>query len=168
MEPDPLTPHEDDPEIYKDTHYSKHTHRVERLAANFPKQTLHAKEGHKGQESDAIEIPPVHDAFVDSHLFDKHAAEATKRLIGHTETEYIDHHDDYYRGEQGDIIVDHHDVRHVDRGDDWEVDHLHHVHHPHSPHDDYKPRERPHTKTHHDDRFYEYNPGLAYAQDEHS
>ncbi len=63
------------------------------LGKHFPKQPLHAKEGH----ADSIEIPPVHDAFVDSHLFGKHSSHhSEKHLVKHHEKQYIDHHDDYY------------------------------------------------------------------------
>ena len=34
----------------------------------------------------------------------------------------------------GELLVEHHDVAHVDDSQDWEVDHLHDVHHPRHPH----------------------------------
>ena len=125
MEPD------EDHEFNDTTHYSHDTHRMERLGKHFPKQTLHA---HHQAVSDSIEIPPVHDAFVDSHLFGKHAAETRAKLVDHSDKEYIDHHDDYYLDRQGELVVEHKDVHHVDTSDDWEIDHLHSIHHPHHPH----------------------------------
>lgn len=71
------------------------------------------------QRHDSIEIPPVHDAFVDSHLFEKHAIHSDKHLIDHHEKEYIDHHDDYYVDHEGRMIVEHDDKHIVDHSDDW-------------------------------------------------
>ena len=76
---------------------------LDNVGKSFPKQPLHAKEGH----ADSIEIPPVHDAFVDSHLFSKHATHSDKHLTKHHEKEYIDHHDDYYVDREGRMVVDH-------------------------------------------------------------
>ena len=70
-------------------------HRImESLGKHFPRETLHAKTHaadryhyhgdqhyHNHQVSDAIDIPPVHDAFVDSHLFSKHDSAVRKHLI---------------------------------------------------------------------------------------
>ncbi len=91
---------------------------LDNVGKNFPKQPLHAKEGH----ADSIEIPPVHDAFVDSHLFGKHASHSDKHLTKHHEKEYIDHHDDYYVDEEGRTLVDHKDEHHVEHVDHWDVD----------------------------------------------
>ena len=50
-----------------------HDHAVEKLVKQVPKQPLHAKmRSHHEGHNDGIEIPAVHDAFVDSHLFGKH------------------------------------------------------------------------------------------------
>ena len=60
-------------------------HHVDRMSSNFERQPLHAKEGihHSKQVADDIEIPPVHDAFVDSHLFGKHVDHEDKYLVAH-------------------------------------------------------------------------------------
>ena len=47
-------------------HNVHHEHSVEKLVKQVPKQPLHAK-----SVADGIEIPAVHDAFVDSHLYGK-------------------------------------------------------------------------------------------------
>ena len=65
---------------YHGSRHYRHTSKAtayESLGSHFPRETLHAKEHHVRhhhytQQADAIEIPPVHDAFVDSHLFSKH------------------------------------------------------------------------------------------------
>ena len=31
-------------------------------------------------------------------------------------------------------MIDHHDQKHVDKTEDWEIEHLHNIHHPHHPH----------------------------------
>ena len=98
------------------------------VGKNFPRETLHAKEANlsthgeahhvasnsEGQQSDDIEIPPVHDAFVDSHLFGKHDIHLDKHLIGSHGREYIKHHDDYYVDEHGRVLVDHRDKKAYD------------------------------------------------------
>ena len=58
-------------------------HRVETLGKHFPREPLHAKNAPSSdQVPDSIEIPPVHDAFVDSHLYEKHK-HPEKQLLEH-------------------------------------------------------------------------------------
>jgi len=99
---------------------------------HFVKEPLHAKEAHYHQQADGIEIPAVHDAFLDSHLFGKHETHSDRRLLGHHSQEYVDHHDDYYRDAEGALFVDHHDVEHTEHVDDWRVDRPSTIPHPHS------------------------------------
>lgn len=78
----------------------------------------------------------------------------------------MDHHDDYYLDKHGELVVDHRDVRHVDRTADWDVDHLHDVHHPRHPHShphvhrDYDDHTR-----HHEPVTHRYEQGYAYHDD---
>ena len=44
----------------------------------------------------------------------------------HHERDYVDHHDDYYRGRYGDYLVDHHDTKHHDQQEKWETHGPHH------------------------------------------
>ena len=37
--------------------------------------------------------------------------------------------------EYGELVVDHHDIHHVDETADWDIDHLHSIHHPRNPHE---------------------------------
>lgn len=107
------------------SHHHDHTHFVEHhLTENFgkqiPREPLHAKHHANEQVSDSIEIPPVHDAFVDSHLYSKHP-HSEAHLVSHHEVEYDDDSDGHHS-------------HHYEHADEWEIEHPSHVSHPHHPH----------------------------------
>ena len=71
---------------YGDRHYT----RYDGLDKQMVKQKLNL---HDKQQADAIDIPPVHDAFVDEHLFTKHD-ERQKAVLTETYDEVaLDKHD---------------------------------------------------------------------------
>mmetsp|Transcript_11116 Transcript_11116/g.14050 ORF Transcript_11116/g.14050 Transcript_11116/m.14050 type:complete len:370 (-) Transcript_11116:1357-2466(-) len=129
-------------------------HQVEKVVKHVPKQPLHARDAHLATHTDSIEIPAVHDAFVDSHLFGKHV-DPEKHMVSHTKQEYVDHDDQLYHNQHGELMVDHHDTTHFTDRDVYKVDNppdVHHSRHPYS-HEE----ERRHTPVAHDDYDY-YSP----------
>ena len=110
------------PSSAHDHEHMLHPRIMESLGKHFPRETLHAKthavdryhyhgdQHHYHQHhqvADEIDIPPVHDAFVDSHLYSKKAA-----LEKETEV-----HDVYH------VTDEHGELSHV-------VDHQYGIHHP--------------------------------------
>ena len=120
-------------------------HHTDHLVKHFPKQPLHAAHDHEHhvnkQVADDIEIPPVHDAFVDSHLYSKH--ENPEAHLTHHHHQWIDHH-------HGEHHL--HDVRHYDDHHYYQhhPEHEHWDHHDHHDHDDH------HDSEHHKEYYHHY------------
>lgn len=69
---------------------------------------------------------------------------------------YVDHHDDYYKGEHGGYYVDHHDkYSHEHKEDDWKVRHPHLSKAQHHREDEKAEYSQSRREQHHEERPYQ-------------